>query len=162
MPQDQLAEANSPMTYTRNSGARRFNVGRVRRLGADPLDAGMPVRALLALYRGDDVRRRLTRMERIALAVAGARPDHVLGVSSRIADRSDFLRRLELFRLHVARRTSQPKKPLVYFGAAPTLTEREAGMPICCCGDIYRGGCFGRRQRLSVLVGPTSARLSPR
>ncbi len=58
----------------------------------------------------------MTDMERIALAVASTYPTHFYTLSSANLTRVELSRCLELMVPRIRRRTSTPKRPIIYFG----------------------------------------------
>ena len=99
------------------SHAGAFDRTRLRTLQSHPLDVGFPLRAVLAIFDGRDLGRRLTMHERLTLAVVSTSPTHFMTLSSKLEDREAFVQAFELFRQHLQRRSPQPNHPLIYFGS---------------------------------------------
>ena len=73
--------------------------------------------AVLAMHRGWELGRRLSKLERLTLAVASTHPTHLLTLTSKLRTRAQFIDSFETFKLLVALNSSQPDRPLVYFGS---------------------------------------------
>ncbi len=89
--------------------------GQVRTLSATP--EGSLDLVLWALARGRPLKRKMTEMERIALAVTSARPTHTATLTTSGASQSDLASDWRLFVRRVERRKASPNLPLIYLGS---------------------------------------------
>lgn len=104
----------TPATRPRRDYMRTSStLNRTRTFFSDPCaDPAILLAAILARHR---LTRPLTPAERIALAVAGTEPTHLLTIDSALRDRSAFDRAWRQLAKRVARRRPY-KPPLAYFG----------------------------------------------
>jgi hypothetical protein len=89
--------------------------GQVRTLANTP--ESTPHLALWALHRGRPLKRRMTEMERVALAVASAQPTRTATLTTPVASQKELATTWRLFVRRIERRKARPNLPLIYFGS---------------------------------------------